>query len=716
MKKLVLFLFIAFSNISFSQDKAEIQDFFWGKSDGFKQANTIPDKWKSESAVIIYKYEYYDYHKYGKSVTYKSAIRKRIKLLDIAAVKEFSEFSFNDKFYSNKGFSFRKGSNIIGVKIVKPDGKEIVIDVDAEAKKVDDAKKIAISNLEIGDIIDYYYYSIEPFKSMYEVGFTPVETPLGDVYPTMDLKLSFKTENDFFVNFNTYNGAPELKEIPTDNSGERQYELLAKDIPKNDFPRWFYPLAELPCYKFQVFFARSGKFEKRADAFLSSKESVIKKIVTKDDIFDYYNEKFYPMGDLSDINRFLKDKTFASDEEKVREVYYFTRHQFFTQYVEASVVKDANIFYPYDLYSNPIFFSTEQAFINYFMAFLKKSKIDYDIIVGTARYNGPIEDMLIQENATVLLRVNTPNPIYLQYFTPFSSADQFNDDLENTKAYALEVSKGKKVVNAESIMLPSSLATDNASRNVTTIKLADDFSALNVKRTTSVYGHLKDSEQSDKLYFFDYVNEDYQKYGTTPLLDRVGSKKKREQYKKEFDALINKYKEKQKENFKKGIAQEFGFEIEDHSLTVTNTGRFSSKIPFVYEEVFSIKNNFIKKAGDNYIIEIGKMLGGQVEIDKKEKERKNNIYMAFPKTYNNEIVLEIPQGYSVSGIEKLAKKVQNETGEFTSTATVEGNRLIIKTVKQYKNYFEPNTNWNKMIAFLDAAYQFTQEKVLLKKN
>lgn len=90
--------------------------------------------------------------------------------------------------------------------------------------------------------------------------------------------------------------------------------------------------------------------------------------------------------------------------------------------------------------------------------------------------------------------------------------------------------------------------------------------------------------------------------------------------------------------------------------------------------------------------------------------------MGFPRAFENEIVFTIPEGFSVSGLDKLNKKVENETGGFTSTAEVQGNQLVIKTLKYYKNYYEPNTNWNKMIQFLDAAYQFTQEKVLLKKN
>lgn len=715
MRKLLLGTLLLLCSIAFAQDKAEIREFFWGTNDTYKNANTIPEKWKNESAVIIFKKDYFNFHKFGKNVKYTSAVRKRIKLLDANAVQEFSEFSFAERFYTNKGFSFRKGTTTMGVKIVKADGKEIEIDVEKEAKDIDDTKKLAIANLEIGDIIDFYYYTVEPFKSFYEVGFEPVETTLGDVYPTMEMKLLFETENDFFINFNTYNGAPELKET-YNKGGERKYELHAKDIEKNEFPRWFYPAVELPFYKFQVYFARSSRFEAGAEAFLSDKESVIKSTVSKDDVFKYYYDKFRPFGDISAINDFVKTNTFEDDEEMVRDVYYYTRHIYFTKYVEAFVANETNIFYPFEYYKNPVFIQNEEQFINHFMAFLKKYNIDYDIVIGTARYNGPIKDLLIEKNVTLLLKVNTKNPVYLEYFSPFSSADQFDYNLENTEAYTLEVSKGRRVVNAQNVVLPKTTSADNISKRVSKISLESNMTDVKVSRISSFYGHFKEYEQSDKLEFYDYVNEDYSKFGTESLLDLVKNKKKQEQYRKEFDALIAKIKDRNKEELKKAVSQEFELEIDEVAYELKNTGRFGSKEPFEYEDKFVIKNNLVKKAGDNYIVEIGKILTEQIDVDKKEKDRKNNVYMSFPRAFDNEIIFEIPAGYNVMGIEKLNKKVENETGKFTSTATISGNQLTIKTFKEYKNYFEPNANWPKMVSFLDAAYQFTQEKILLKKS
>jgi len=704
LKFTLLFLFgILF--ISNAQDKNKIaKEFFWGANDAYKNITTIPEKYKNESAVEIIKYENYDYHKFGKSITYTTSFRKRIKLLDQASVTDYSEFSY--------------GKNAtVGIKIIKPDGKEIEIDIKKEAVEQDNQIKIAVSNLEIGDIIDYYSQVSDMFTSTYEYGFDPVEKTLGSTYPIMNYKLEFQTENDFFVNFNTYNGAPKLKEIPIKKGNERKYELEAKDIEKNDFPRWFLPLVELPCYKFQVFFARSGKFEERAEAFLPESEKIVKSVVSKKDVFDFYNSKFKPSGDINVIETFLKGKSFKTTEEKVKEVYYFTRHQFYTRYVEAFVIDEAKIMYPFDLYGyNPIFFTKEQQFINYFMQFLRKSKIDFDIIVTTGRENGPIKDILIESNSRILLKIYTENPIYFGFFTPYSSPDIFMSEIEFTDAYALKVENNKKVDDIVEIKLPGTTYKDNVTKVTTNLKLSPDFNDIIINKTSSLYGHNKEFEQEAKVLFYDYVNEDYEKYGTTPVLDLVSNKKKKEQYKKEFDALIKKIKVTKNERFKSEAENEYGVKLDKHELIMKNTGRFGKNDPLSFEENFTITNSLIKKAGPNYILEIGKFITSQVDIEEKEAARTNNIYSVFPRTYEYTIVLDVPQGYTISGLEKLNTTIENETGSFKTTAEIKNNKLTIVSTKCYYHYFEPNANWKKMIAFLDAAYQFSQEKILLKKN
>lgn len=719
----IKFLFIcifAYTTLIFSQSKQELeaQEFFWGESDTYKSIVDIPEKWQNESAVIIYKNENYDFHKFGKSVEYKSSLRKRIKLLDQASVTEFSTFTYQKRFSSSKGYSGYNSSHaIVGLKVVKQDGSETIINIEKEAVEVDGETKIAIANLEIGDILDFYYYSVEPFKSIEAFGFSPVEQTLGEEYPIMDYKLYFQTENDFFINFNSFNGAPELTEIPFKKNNTRRYELVANNIDKHKYERWFYPLVELPTYKFQVYFARSGKFEDRALAFLPAKEEIIKKTVSKEEVLDYY-EKYTPLGDLGSIERFVKDNDFESEREKVIAVYYFARHQFLTQYVEAIIVNEADILTTPFLATktNPYLFRNEQSFVRHFMAFLYDFKYNYDVIVGKKRYDGSLDELLIQANADIFLRVNTSPPVYLDYFKIHSDVNQFNYLLEGTDAY--ELSAKKKRLDQISIgKLPQTSYDQNESYKELTVTLNEDFSGFSYQGTNKYKGYEKTDHQFDKLIFKDYVDEDYQKYGTEPFIDQIRSKKLSEKTGKELASLVTKMREKQLESLKESVESELDIQdVTDYSFTIKETGRYGFDTYFTYNESFNTKDVFIKKAGPNYIMEIGKLIGGQIDLSDEERKRVENIYMNYARSYNYNVTFNIPDGYSISGLDKLNKSVDNKTGAFISTAVIEGNQLIITTTKQYKNNYENNADWPLMMAFLDEAFQFTNEKILLKKD
>lgn len=723
ISKYLLVFVLVLSTSVYSQSKEELaaKDFFWGANDAYKNANDIPSEWSNESAVIIYKNENYDFHKFGKNVTYTSSVRKRIKLLDKAAVEEFSEFSFVKRFRSSKGrFSWKKkGDTYVGVKVIKPDGSITEIDVENDAVEVDGETKLAISNLEVGDIIDYYYYKNEPFKSTYAFGFEPVETSLNEEYPIMDFKLFFETENDFFINFNSFNGAPSLKEISTEKKNMRRYELTETNIPKREYTRWFYPLVELPSYKFQVYFARSGKFEDRALAFLPEKESIIKTSVSDEEVLDLYDNRFKPDGDVGDVKSFFKGKTFSTDSEKVTAAYYYMRHYYLTRYLEAFYAREANISsYPFMVYgNNVVFIQNQKQFIRHFTEFLNRQKIDYSIVVGKKRYDGSIDQLLIERNVNVMVKVNTAEPMYAEFFSPHTNINEFSPLMEGTDALFLSSKKSKRIIDKiDRGTLPTSSYEDNETKKEVIVSLDEDFSGLSLTAVNSFKGHQKSDQQYDRLLFSDYVFEDYQKYGTESWIEMTRGKKNKIKFQKEMDALIKKLMTKQKERFEGSASGEYGIEdFEDYTYIINNNGRYALDSYFTFTESFTAKNVLLKKAGPNYIFEIGKLIGGQIDLDDKERERTENVYLSHPRVYNYTIRFNIPEGYTVAGLDKLNKNVDNSTGAFISTAKIEDDQLVVTTSKRYKNYYEVNSDWPKMIQFLDEANQFTNEKVLLKK-
>ena len=726
IKKHLIFLFIGLVTYNaLAQSKkeiekqAELKSLIWGETDAYNDAMDTPEKWLNESAAYLVKSIKYYYNRPGNSIEYTKIERNRIKLLDQAAVKDYSEFKFKDD-----NAYFRNGSRVtntflLGFKIVKPDGKEIEIDVSEEVVNTDGENKIAIPSLEKGDIIDYYFYSntIVGENDLYQ--YKSIENVIGASYPIANYEFALETEDDFFVSFNTFNGAPKLEQavVPTKKDKRRMYEFRVQNVERNDFPRWFYPLVELPSYKFQILFARSGKYEKRAYAFISEESNLIKTGVSKEEIFSLYEDKFKPYGDLGDVERFLKKKEFASNEEKVKAVFYYIRHAYYTNYVEAIVLDEADIMYPYELYGRrPIVFNKDEEFVKFFCAFLKDNKIDYDIVIGTKRYNGNIKNLLLENNIDFVLKINTENPVYIEGFGPYVTVNQIAPQLENTDAYALKVVDRKKITDVETIKLPISTFKENSSKEKLELTISPDFLQVGVSRNSTYIGQNKNREQESQLKYYDYVYEDHTKYETTPILDRVRNKKDKAKYKIEYAALIQKLRDKQLERSKARASNEFDVELSDYSIEIVSNGRFGKADAMEYKEVFSVADDMIKNAGKNYIFDVGKFLGGQIDLTEEQKERTSNIYMSYPRSFNYEITLNIPEGYTVSGVENLSKSVENSTGGFNSNAVIEGNKLVIKAEKYYKNYYEPNSNWSQMVAFLDAAFQFTQSKILLKKS
>ncbi|WP_082316565.1 DUF3857 domain-containing protein [Mangrovimonas sp. ST2L15] len=717
--KLILSLFLLMSiTIGYSQTKdqikkiAAVEEKLWGAEAPYHDVFEIPQKWESESAVYIYRSVNYYYIRPQNSIEYTRVVRNRIKLLDQAAVNDYSEFKYKNNNAKQKHlYTFH-----LGLKVIKPNGEEHIVDVKEEKIEGEEETKLAIPNLEKGDIIDYYFYSdmIPGENDLYR--FDEVEETVEATYPIMNYEFNLYTEKDFFISFNTYNGAPELQEQDVAEKKKRHYSFEMKDVDENTYPRWFYPYVELPCYKFQVNFARTRKNEKRAYAFIPEEDFDIKKTVTKEEVYTFYEDKLAPSGDIKQVRHFIKEHDFKSQTELVTAVFYFMRHKFYTNYIEAIVIEDAKIMNPFAYYMNAIFFNNDESFVRYFAQVLKDQKIDYEILVGTKRFNGSIDELLLEYNADFVLKVNTETPLYIDTFDAYATINKISPLLENSEAYSLKTTKKAVISEIAHAKLPASTYEENNSKEVANISFKDGFEGLVIDRNSYHIGHNKSDEQKSRLEYFDFVYEDYDKYNSTSVLEFAGKKKDRERHKTEYESLLKKLKEKQQENCKKLTSSEYDLKLDDYSFEVIKTGRFKTGDPLELKEHFTTEGDLIKKAGPSYILEVGKLIGGQFEVNEKTKERTQNVYSQNPRSYTNEVNITIPEGYEVSGIDKLNFNIDNITGAFESSASLDGNTLKIQTNKSYKNYFEPNSNWPLMLEFLVAANQFNEVKILFKKS
>jgi hypothetical protein len=130
-------------------------------------------------------------------------------------------------------------------------------------------------------------------------------------------------------------------------------------------------------------------------------------------------------------------------------------------------------------------------------------------------------------------------------------------------------------------------------------------------------------------------------------------------------------------------------------------------------------DEIIEKAGADYIIHVGKVIGTQVEMY-QEKERKTDIDIDFAHHLKRNITLQIPKGYKVKGIEKLNLDVkQGKSGErygFISKATQAGNTITVDVDEWYCELFTPRSEIKQFVDVINAAADFEKSVVVLEKE
>lgn len=717
MKKLFVIIALLSVNFAFGQaTEQEVKNLMWKSAGPDFEKTEIPTDWEKESAVIIAQEFKYNYDKYGVGSTklrFIEQIHKRIKLLDKAAIESYSELSFADEITSKRGRYTKSSILHFGIKVVKPDGSENIIDmtdaVDVEGDGSTNIKKIAIPNLEINDILDYYFYAEEAFVTSSNYEFSPTITNLNKSYSIMKQRYEFTVEKNFHINFKSVNGAPNLKVREDLENKKIIYSLEDENRPKLKAKYWVYRYRVYPTVKFQVIYARKSG-EDNVKAFLGESGTAKQKVsdqevlaLVTDNLYSNYTAK----SALRSAESYLRTKKVTKNtpaETKLKLAYYYLRHELYNKSIEKSFRYNSDVGL------------TELKFASVMTYILKKWDIPHELLAVADRHYTSLDDLIFFNELSIVIKVNFKKPVYLSNFTMHSRYGELPSSLESAEAYAINTQSKSPTIKR--VKTPASVYTNNELHTVSNIEFSnEEMNILNFDRKQEMLGITKKNYQSDIVGFFDFIIEDGDTYNSTSMFSPNYYTFSQDIEK--IEEMVAKRKkldeEARKETIKASIEDDYDVEIDTLiSYEIIKRGRNMNDPKLITTEKFVI-DNFVKKAGRNYILEAGKLIGGQIELDEEDRERELDVYMPFARSFKYEINIVIPEGYSVQGIDKLTTKVENETGGFSSTAIVEDGVLKIMTYKFYSNNFEKMQNWEKMQEFLDAAHNFTQKKVLLKK-
>lgn len=756
--------------------------------------SSVPDRWKTESAVILFqKYEYTFLSKY-KNIEYEETYRRRIKLQDKAAVEDFSKFYWKAPYkQTGQATLFTDNTNkfYIQINIIKPNGT--VVDVNTkDAVDVTGAdyssvsrffrssyesgsKKLAIPNLEPGDIIDYFYFKRIYSSSKYYNDFGEVTLSLGEVYPIEGQKYKLVLEDNFYIKMGTYNNAPKITSKSEkfvygglkSNDNVMVYSVEDKDREKFTDEPWSYELVSNPLLRFQVVHPIAGY----QGSTLKGEKGVLKEKFSSNEIIDYYWDSFkYSISSSSSLSSEPLNilKTTMPGEKDVKKIcdalYYAIRFynitnfrnedasSYYTKTIDLkkyyeNFAKETDNLRSLNGYLNTAIEKKQFGIIDWdlsaykpdisiyfgasgksggenkaiFAKCLEKLKIPYKLVLVPERQYGKIEDVIYPHQYTPVLMVEDGAKKYFYYGMGRHTTPELTDyDLEGAEGIAFSPATYKKDKKVERIKIP--LSTSDFNKITTKATVAFDptsFESTVFKREVAVHGDYKYDYaylnfMNDSCDFQDmrYYIKDFNKKFKPKVVKNF--KAKEEEMKKlipEHFALRNKVV---KTYHEKSLEDDYKMDKVD-TLMIVNNGRHIEKGDIVFKDQIRVKE-MAAKLGPNFSINIGKVIGDQATIEPKYmKDRKTEVNFVFARTIEYEILLEVPAGYKAEGIKELNSSLDNDACSFTSTAEMVGNNVLIKTKKVYKHNSEKKENWSKITDMVTAAYNFSQKKVILKK-
>lgn len=729
----------------YRKESEEMRKAVWAWEKPQFKVKDIPQQYAGASKIIIAhhteltadsksKFAFYGFG-FGpkKEQTLTEVVREMVKVNDKNSVTDYSELSFT-QFEKTSGFyTSDKTTSYVGVRVIKANGSikeinadDIVLTKDGAAEK---KAKVAIPDLQPGDILDYFIATEQNLTN--DMSNKPYRVLLFDDAPILSLSFHAQLGKKYAIEYRSYNGAPELKVSKNDDK-DIIVDVEKTNLPPFETSLWVAPGMQLPFIRMNISLGYKGLGSKWMD---TKKPGEVAKNTDSEEFLDdkasglstsYYNGYWMKAAkaEYDDIESDAKKKSKQadisfkelSDEDKAAQLFYTLR---FTKLLNFSIDrlsdKISSGYNTYNGLSFPLFCT------------LKAAGLDPAILVTNDRMGLRMSEIMSSSDlttATYLTGVNKFLAVKTIFDVPFSIPSEI-EGATNTKSFTFDHPNAimgiKKMMGLTNITdgpkVPVSTAAKNAHIENLKMSLTADKNNLAVKRSTTLKGYYKADEQKNLILYEDFYEAERKAFNEEKsLIEELEDGKKSKKYVDEVRSAFAEARKKQKDAFVKEAKEWLEQEVTElKEYKVNNLGVRHTAPDFVYSSSFNL-GGLVKKAGNNIIVEIGKIQGQPLVIKQEQRKRDIDVYMPFARSIEYNIDLEIPDGYTAEGVAALNKKVETESGFFTVEASATEKLVTVKVKKHYLHNFEPAKNWDKVIAFTDASNEWVNAKLLLKKK
>lgn len=674
----------------------------WGSTPADFQKRTVPDRYKNASAVILSYYRELSTDYYRKAtadlvlnlrltrqIDCTDMERMLIQINDKKALKDYSEFTFKTKSRKWTWGYHHKTQTVLGIRVIKKNGnvQEVSLDdyVDVKEGKNDKdlSQKIAVPGLEVGDCIDVF--SLDQIDTQ-EQQLDPFYFVLRQDEPVLYTKVHCVLDQSLATVYRTMNGAPDFTQT-TDKDKNAVLDMVMDKPVDAESSIWYNSLEQSPFIEMYITptKAKVAVVEKAmrqkgvrgnpdVTPILQDDWKLLKSYVSKGG--------YSPAGLPSTYKSVFKSakKEGMSAEEKADRIYSF-------EYVSGGA---------------------SQRVFNTVANYLRKLGVEIEMGITTPFGALPVDKLINYNSTSWFFRLKGTDVYYFPGTYP-KVASEIPYIYQGRKAYMQD--------SEEQITIPVSQAEDNKSVNDMVVKL--DGTKLDISRKVTYSGEQKMYGQSlvspDNTLFGSSQLEAYWRYLKYDDKDPYSCYTKKESA--ELKGAFNEYRKNAIDPFKAEISSYHdGDPVQVGGYGVDCVGIRRDSSNFVYH-VDYVMDGMVKRAGNNYLLSVGKLIGSSLKLEGKDRERIDDVWrkMAFVDEWNIEIPL--PQGYKVSAeaLKKIETSVANECGEFTVKATAGNESVKVYVRKCFAHRVEPVSNWSKLLALVDACSAFTDKQMVIAK-
>lgn len=674
----------------------------WSSTPADFQKRTVPDRYKNASAVILSYYRELSTDYYRKAtadlvlnlrltrqIDCTDMERMLIQINDKKALKDYSEFTFKTKSRKWTWGYHHKTQTVLGIRVIKKNGnvQEVslgdYVDVKEGKNDKDLSQKIAVPGLEVGDCIDVF--SLDQIDTQ-EQQLDPFYFVLRQDEPVLYTKVHCVLDQSLATVYRTMNGAPDFTQT-TDKDKNAVLDMVMDKPVDAESSIWYNSLEQSPFIEMYITptKAKVAVVEKAmrqkgvrgnpdVTPILQDDWKLLKSYVSKGG--------FSPAGLPSTYKSVFKSakKEGMSAEEKADRIYSF-------EYVSGGA---------------------SQRVFNTVANYLRKLGVEIEMGITTPFGALPVDKLINYNSTSWFFRLKGTDVYYFPGTYP-KVASEIPYIYQGRKAYMQD--------SEEQITIPVSQAEDNKSVNDMVVKL--DGTKLDISRKVTYSGEQKMYGQSlvspDNTLFGSSQLEAYWRYLKYDDKDPYSCYTKKESA--ELKGAFNEYRKNAIDPFKAEISSYHdGDPVQVGGYGVDCVGIRRDSSNFVYH-VDYVMDGMVKRAGNNYLLSVGKLIGSSLKLEGKDRERIDDVWrkMAFVDEWNIEIPL--PQGYKVSAeaLKKIETSVANECGEFTVKATAGNESVKVYVRKCFAHRVEPVSNWSKLLALVDACSAFADKQMVIAK-